>query len=154
MNANFWQPCTTAVTTDSLRRETYSCSWPNTTLWHNISLWHNTSSLCYVCEKSIQASTSRTQLNKKTEALVAQSVACRKPLRKSADLHICAMLGRETCILPGHGRLCNDGTAAQTCRLCTCCFCRLCWREALRLDTAMPCQHLSRCQAAPLTLQV
>lgn len=154
MDANFWQPCTTTVTIDALRRETCSCSWPNTTLWHDISLWHDTSSLCYGCEKGIHALTSRTQLNIKTEAFVAQIVTCRRPHVESAELHICAMLGGETCILPGHGRLCNDGKAAQTCRLCTCCFCRLCWREALRLDTAMPCQHLSRCQAAILTLQV
>lgn len=37
---------------------------------------------------------------------------------ETVDLHICTTLGRETCMLLGHGRLCRDGVAAQTCRLC------------------------------------
>ena len=37
---------------------------------------------------------------------------------ETVDLHICTMLGKETCMLPGQGKLCKDGMAAQICRLC------------------------------------
>lgn len=29
--------------------------------------------------------------------------------------HICGMLGTDTCMLPGQGRFCSEGMAAQTC---------------------------------------